>query len=62
MAGLSGAEEDSGGLLEGFLAGLLPVERRQLGYVLVGGRGQALQHVFEIGTGFHAVQAAVRKR
>jgi len=46
VRGLSGAEEDSGGGFEGLLACLLPVERRQLGDVLVGDRGQALQHVF----------------
>lgn len=39
--------------------GLLPVERRQLTDFLVGGTGQTLQHVFEVGVRFDAVAAAV---
>ena len=59
MAGWRGAEGDSGGLLEFRLAAFLPVERRQLGDLLVGRCWQVLQHVFEIGVRINAVQPAV---
>jgi hypothetical protein len=59
MRGWRGAEGNSSGLLELGLAGFLPVDRRQLGHLLVGRRGQALQHVFEIGIGFEGVEPAV---
>jgi hypothetical protein len=59
MNGWRGAEGNSGGPFEFRLAGFLPVEQRQLGDLLVGRRGQALQDVFEIGIGFDAVQPAV---
>jgi hypothetical protein len=51
---------NSGGLREGFSAGLFPVERRQLLQpVLIGHLGQPLQQVFEVGTGFDPVHPAV---
>ena len=59
MSGLRHDEGNSGGLLEFWLASLLPVEWRQLGDFLVGRRGQSLQHVFEIRIRFDAVQPAV---
>ena len=50
----------SSGLPEGFFERFLPVERRQLiELVLIGHRGQALQHVLQIGVRFHAVHPAV---
>ena len=58
MTGWLGAEEVSDGQGD-LLASFFPVERRQLGDLLIGCRGQALQDVFEIGIRFDAMQAAV---
>ena len=59
MNGWPGAEGISGGFLPAGLAGFVPIERRQLFDVPVGGAGQPLQHVFQIGLGLDAMHPAV---
>ena len=59
MPGWPSAEEVSGRLFEGGLAGLLPLEWRQLVDFPIGGVRQPFKHVFEISVRFDAVQPAV---
>jgi len=60
MAGYPSDGVVSGGLRNRWLLfRALPVERGQLFDLLVGGRGQSLEHILEIGAGFDSVHPAV---
>jgi hypothetical protein len=57
MSGWLGVEENSSGQLDGRRMLFLPVQWRQLGHLLIGHRGESLQHVFEVGIRFDVVRA-----